>query len=556
MGVSIAQVRLPAHIAGGAPDDVDALACGRIDVEGVAVTLFLTSKPTEQALDRTEVEQLFSLLEATIARFKPDIIVGYGGGPVQREIFAHARRSGVCTVFELHNFQYMNPQTFGDVDAIRVPSHFAAGWYAQTLGLRCHVLPNLIDHGRVTVPYDERDPKYITFVNPAYEKGVFMFSRIAYELGRIRPDIPILVVEGRGTESTVASCGLDLRDNGNVFFISHTRDPREFYGFSRVVLIPSVWWENQSLVAIESMINGIPVVGSDRGGMPETLGCSGIALSIPDRLTPFTRLLPTSEEVWPWIEVLIRLWDDSEFYREHQRLALSEAVRWNTTSLERLYVQFFNSLQGRRNPFALWSPTKEFLSGPATTWHEIPGMFDFQEVYDSAVAEAVDGSVFVEIGCLLGRSTCYLGSKIRESGKKITLYAIDTGRGSSSDSTGQEIAPAFGGTYAGQLVSNVFGCGLERIVIPIVTDSVSAAELFMPMTVDFAFVDADHSHDSVLSDLEAWWPKIRSGGLLAGHDYNGLAPWLVGVTSAVHEFFDVSDASHPENKGCWMARKS
>ena len=39
--------------------------------------------------------------------------------------------------------------------------------------------------------------------------------------------------------------------------------------------MPSLWWENQPLVAIEAMINGIPVIGSDRGGIPESLGEAG-----------------------------------------------------------------------------------------------------------------------------------------------------------------------------------------------------------------------------------------------------------------------------------------
>jgi hypothetical protein len=55
----------------------------------------------------------------------------------------------------------------------------------------------------------------------------------------------------------------------------------------------------------------------------------------------------------------------------------------------------------------------------------------------------------------------------------------------------------------------------------------------------FVFVDADHFYDSVKADLEAWWPKVRVGGVMAGHDYNGQGDrrkgW--GVKRAVDEFF-------------------
>ena len=37
---------------------------------------------------------------------------------------------------------------------------------------------------------------------------------------------------------------------------------------------------------------------------------------------------------------------------------------------------------------------------------------------------------------------------------------------------------------------------------------------------DFIYIDADHSYDAVVKDIHAWWPKVRIGGVLAGHDYN------------------------------------
>ena len=94
-----------------------------------------------------------------------------------------------------HNFSYHSSSAFDSVDAVIVPSRFVADHYRKTLGLECTVLPNLIDLDRVRAT--THDPRYVTFVNPSYEKGVYAFARIADELGRRRPDIPLLVVEGR-----------------------------------------------------------------------------------------------------------------------------------------------------------------------------------------------------------------------------------------------------------------------------------------------------------------------------------------------------------------------
>ena len=155
----------------------------------------------------------------------------------------------------------------------------------------------------------------MTFVNPARYKGVYPFVRIAKELGR-RPDIPLLVVESRETRKTLGACGLRTEDHPNIQIMPVTTDPRRFWRLTRVLLVPSLWWESQGLVAVEAMINGIPVVGSDRAALPETLGDGGIALPLPERLTPVSQILPTAEEVEPWVEAIIRLWDDSAWYDE------------------------------------------------------------------------------------------------------------------------------------------------------------------------------------------------------------------------------------------------
>ena len=46
-------------------------------------------------------------------------------------------------------------------------------------------------------------------------------------------------------------------------------------------------------------------------------------------------------------------------------------------------------------------------------------------LYDRAISEARDGSVFVELGCYKGKSTCYMIDAIKRSGKRISFYVID-----------------------------------------------------------------------------------------------------------------------------------
>jgi predicted O-methyltransferase YrrM len=49
--------------------------------------------------------------------------------------------------------------------------------------------------------------------------------------------------------------------------------------------------------------------------------------------------------------------------------------------------------------------------------------------------------------------------------------------------------------------------------------SLEAAEQIEDASLDFVYIDALHDYDSVREDLEAWYPKVRGGGILAGHDY-------------------------------------
>lgn len=62
--------------------------------------------------------------------------------------------------------------------------------------------------------------------------------------------------------------------------------------------------------------------------------------------------------------------------------------------------------------------------------------------------------------------------------------------------------------------------------------TVEAAKLIEDESLDFIFIDADHSYEGALADIQAWSPKVKFGGLIAGHDYSETWP---GVIRAVNE---------------------
>lgn len=69
--------------------------------------------------------------------------------------------------------------------------------------------------------------------------------------------------------------------------------------------------------------------------------------------------------------------------------------------------------------------------------------------------------------------------------------------------------------------------------------SIEAAKDFEDGSLDWVYIDASHLYDEIKVDIEVWYPKVRSGGIVSGHDYlNICTPFGdFGVIKAVDEFF-------------------
>eukprot|EP00933_Yihiella_yeosuensis_P082378 TRINITY_DN9622_c0_g1_i1.p1 TRINITY_DN9622_c0_g1~~TRINITY_DN9622_c0_g1_i1.p1 ORF type:complete len:421 (-),score=57.98 TRINITY_DN9622_c0_g1_i1:82-1344(-) len=67
----------------------------------------------------------------------------------------------------------------------------------------------------------------------------------------------------------------------------------------------------------------------------------------------------------------------------------------------------------------------------------------------------------------------------------------------------------------------------------ILQTSKEAAHWVRRESMDLVFLDGDHRLESVASDIQAWWPTVRPGGILAGHDFALSFP---GVVEAVARF--------------------
>lgn len=181
-------------------------------------------------------------------------------------------------------------------------------------------------------------------------------------------------------------------------------------------------------------------------------------------------------------------------------------------------------------------------------YENIHGWFDFQDFYSTMVNGAVSPSHFVEVGSWKGKSTSYLAVEIINSGKDIKFDCVDTWEGSVEHQEGErsEDSSVIGGNLYNVFIENM--SPVDGYYNPVRMTSLEAAKLYEDESLDFVFIDASHEYEDVKNDIIAWLPKVKSGGVLAGHDY----PWE-SVAKAVHEVLAGMDVR--TNNICWALKK-
>lgn len=187
-------------------------------------------------------------------------------------------------------------------------SEFTALQHFSAFGIRATVINPLFNASRYRT---ESSGRNVTFINPVGPKGV----DTALEVAARCPEIPFCFVEGwklsaeARTELTARLSGLP-----NVRLRPSTSDMRSVYSEARIILMPSKWDEAWGRIASEAHFSGIPVVASNCGGLPESVGPGGALI---DRDAP----------VESWASAIQRLWNDDKYYDEVSSAALAYADR-------------------------------------------------------------------------------------------------------------------------------------------------------------------------------------------------------------------------------------
>lgn len=160
--------------------------------------------------------------------------------------------------------------------------------------------------------------------------------------------------------------------------------------------------------------------------------------------------------------------------------------------------------------------------------------------------------VGAEIGVFAGE----LSSRLLQRGD-LSLYLVDSWATSESDSHYTESGDFHSRLSQGEqerfygLARELTAFAGQRAKI-LRKPSIEAAEDIPDGSLDFVFIDADHSYEGCKADIEAWSPKVKPGGLIAGHDYENTAFPKFGVKRAVDEKFPHVDLG---DNFTWFVRK-
>ena len=181
-------------------------------------------------------------------------------------------------------------------------------------------------------------------------------------------------------------------------------------------------------------------------------------------------------------------------------------------------------------------------------YNTIDGWFDYKNFYKQIVANLPNNAKIVEIGAWKGCSTSFLAVEIINSKKDIELEVVDMWQEFEQINLPSEPID-FEVVYKEFIknmepVNNLLKMKITRGA------SVDAAKHHGDRTLDFVFIDGGHDFKDVNGDINAWLPKIKSGGTIAGHDYSPNWPGVIEAVNLNFKDFKISG----ENNTVWFTQ--
>jgi GT2 family glycosyltransferase len=298
----------------------------RVCHDGLQLTLFRTKTTRQSDYVDGEIGTILDYYERFLANHQPDAVVTFNPGPKPDPIvdllFHVAKCRDIPLVTWLADTSPVSPIVLQNGDYFVVTSRTLSESFLQAVGLVCSVLPPAFDWDTTTAK--ARCPTAISILDSNLLGDSIVATTIAEEVCRRCPEIPI----------AAASSTIDLVT-------------------TRLAVVPALGLGPYDRTVAAAMINGIPIIASNRGSLPELVGAEGQLIDVPTRCqTNSTETLAPSE-VEPWIEAIVRLWRDQRLYDDVSERTSLAALRWHPTRVEPVYREFFSNLTPQPGPALL-----------------------------------------------------------------------------------------------------------------------------------------------------------------------------------------------------------
>ena len=157
------------------------------------------------------------------------------------------------------------------------------------------------------------------------------------------------------------------------------------------------------------------------------------------------------------------------------------------------------------------------------SYYDIPGRYAMSWILRDALASTRPNGIWVEVGVALGRGIAQMARTLIDAGRDdVTLYAVDPWAGTERNGEQQAEArdPRHGDWALFVDTMQTHAPEELRRIHVLRCSSVEASKILRHQHPDLVILDGDHRKDAVAADIRAWYPHIRTGGVIGGDDYN------------------------------------
>jgi surfactin synthase thioesterase subunit/glycosyltransferase involved in cell wall biosynthesis len=277
-----------------------------------------------------------------ISRFAPDLVLMSSedlSHALLREVASHPAAAGRL-VYLAHTPQFFpfGPESWNPEErsaailrgaraVITIGAHMA-GYVQRHLGRTAEVVHPPIYGSAPWRVCGAFDNQWVLMVNPCAVKGL----PILLDLARRLPQFQFAALRGWGT---TASDAAQIAKPGNIHILEAVPDIETLLARTRILLMPSLWYEGFGLIAMEAMLRGVPVIASDSGGLAEAKSGTGYVIPVrPIRRwdaefdqAHMPRPVVEAQDIEPWEQALTTLAADRRAWE-------SEAARSRDAALK------------------------------------------------------------------------------------------------------------------------------------------------------------------------------------------------------------------------------